>query len=143
MMTYWCKWIGIFIVAFSPAIAAAEDFKLIANPSLGLSSVKLDELRSLYLRTANSVKGAARVEPVMQKASEVQKAFAKEALGMDLGSLWSYYRQLVFTGTGGTPKIVEGDDAVLEYVKKTKNAIGIVSKTTATNGVAVVNVMEN
>ena len=59
-----------------------------------------------------------------------------------MGSLWSYYRQLMFTSTGGVPKIIEGDDALLEYVKKTKNAIGIVSKTTATNGVAVVNVSE-
>ncbi|HUI81051.1 MAG TPA: hypothetical protein VLY24_24170 [Bryobacteraceae bacterium] len=130
------RWLGALLLVLSSG-ASAADFVVIANPSLGLTNVTVDELRSVYLRTSTSLKKCGHVEPIMQKLGAAHQAFANETLGMNASALWTYYRQQMFTGTGGMPRIVEGDENVVSYVKKTKNAVGYVSKEAAVEGVNV------
>jgi hypothetical protein len=131
---------SLLIAVSFGTLALATDFKLIANPEVGITSVSVDELRSVYLQTSRSLKKGAHVEPVMQKVGQVHAAFTAEILIMTPSALWTYYRQLVLTGTGSMPRIVDGDDMVVAYVKKTKGAIGYVTKETTTEGVSVLSI---
>jgi len=131
-------WTGLVFLALSlSALAPAADFKVIANPDLGATSVSVDEMRSVYLQTSRALKKGGHIEPVMQKVGRAHAAFTADILTMTPSALWTYYRQLVLTGTGSMPRIVDGDDLVVAYVKKTKGAIGYVSKETPTEGVVV------
>jgi ABC-type phosphate transport system substrate-binding protein len=134
----------LFVVVAMGILAAASlgaaDLKVIANLSVGASSVSADELKGVFLATKTSLSDGSRVEPVLEKGGPIHEAFIKEYLGKTDAALHMYYRSLVFTGKASMPKTVEADADVVAYVAKTKGAIGYVSAGTATAGVKALEV---
>jgi len=106
---------------------AAADIKVIANPSVGASSVSADELKGVFLGTKTSLSDGSHVEPVLLKSGAVHEAFLKEYVGKTDDALNTYYRSLVFTGKGSMPKAFASDADVVSFVEKTKGAIGYVA----------------
>jgi ABC-type phosphate transport system substrate-binding protein len=107
--------------------AQAGELKVIANPSVGASSISTDELKGVFLATKTSLSDGSRVEPVLEKSGAVHEAFLKTYIGKTDTAFETYYRSLVFTGKGSLPKTLPGDAEVVAYVAKTKGAIGYVS----------------
>ena len=105
----------------------AADLKIIANTSIGTSSISADELKAVFLATKSSLSDGSHVEPVLEKGGPVHEAFVKEYLGKTDSALETYYRSLVFTGKALMPKALGTDAEVEAYVAKTKGAIGYVS----------------
>jgi len=105
--------------------ASASEFKVVANPSVKASAITVDDLKGVFLATKTSLEGA-QVEPVLAKAGTAHEAMLKD-LGKTDSALSTYYRSLVFTGKGSMPKICSSDAEVIDYVSKTKGAIGYVS----------------
>jgi hypothetical protein len=113
------------LVQAAHATGASTDFKVVANPSVKASAISVDDLKSVFLATKTSLDGS-EVEPVLAKTGAAHEAFLKD-LGKTDASLATYYRSLVFTGKASMPKICATDAEVIEYVAKTKGAIGYVS----------------
>ncbi len=128
------------VLAGTAALSAAEDLKLIANPSLEESSISADELKGVFLLTKTSLHDGTHVEPVLLKGGAVHSSFLKEYLGKTDSALETYYRSLVFTGKASMPKILATDADVEAYVAKTKGAIGYVSSSSAGTGVKALEV---
>jgi hypothetical protein len=120
---------------FTVAGASATDIKVIANPSVGASSVSADELKGVFLATKTSLNDGSHVEPALQKGGATHEAFVKEYLGKTDTALQTYYRSLVFTGKASMPKALGADAEVVAYVAKTKGAIGYVGAGASTAGV--------
>jgi hypothetical protein len=120
--------------------ARAADIKVIANSSVGASSVSSDELKGVFLATKSSLSDGSHVEPVLLKSGAVHEAFLKDYVGKTDSALETYYRSLVFTGKGSMPKAFATDAEVVGYVEKTKGAIGYVGTATTTGGTKVLDV---
>jgi ABC-type phosphate transport system substrate-binding protein len=120
--------------------AHAADFKIIANASVGASSVSAEELKGVFLATKTSLSDGSHVEPVLEKSGATHEAFVKEYLGKTDAALQTYYRSLVFTGKASMPKTLGADAEVVAYVAKTRGAIGYVSAGTSTAGVKTLEV---
>jgi hypothetical protein len=138
------KNLKLFCVAAAAAILAASaraaEVKIIANPSVGGSSVSADELKGVFLATKTSLRDGSHVEPVLEKGGPVHEAFVKEYLGRTDSALQTYYRSLVFTGKASMPKTLGADSEVVAYVAKTRGAIGYVSAQASTDGVKTLEV---
>jgi hypothetical protein len=119
-------------VLFATAIQAAE-VKIIANPSVGASSVSA-ELKRVFLLEKNALDDGSRVEPVVAKGGSTHEAFLREYLSKTDSALQTYYRSLVFTGKASMPKTLVSEAEVAAFVAKTKGAIGYVSASTAAPG---------
>ena len=131
----------LMIAAVASMLSAqAADLKVIANPSVGASSVSADELKGIFLATKTALSDGSHVEPVLEKGGPVHEAFVKEYLGKTDAALQTYYRSLVFTGKGSMPKTLAADAEVVAYVAKTKGAIGYVGAGTSTAGVKTLEV---
>ena len=129
------------LLAICAAVSAsAADIKVIANSSVGASSVSADELKGVFLATKTSLSDGIHVEPVLEKGGPVHDAFVKECLGKTDAALQTYYRSLVFTGKASMPKTLGADAEVVAYVAKTKGAIGYVSADADTSGVKTLEV---
>jgi ABC-type phosphate transport system substrate-binding protein len=122
------------------AAAWAADIKIIANSSVGATSVSSDELKGVFLATKSSLSDGSHVEPVLLKSGAVHEAFLKDYVGKSDSALETYYRSLVFTGKGSMPKAFSSDAEVVAYVEKTKGAIGYVATATATASAKVLEV---
>lgn len=128
------------LVLGTTMIASAGDIKVIANPSVGASSVSVDELKGVFLATKTTLSDGSHVEPVLEKGGATHEAFVKEYLGKTDAALQTYYRSLVFTGKASMPKTLGADAEVVAYVAKTKGAIGYVNAATGTAGVKTLEV---
>jgi len=127
-------------LAVGSASAWAADIKIIANSSVGASSVSAEELKGVFLSTKSSLSDGSHVEPVLLKGGAVHEAFLKDYVGKSDSALETYYRSLVFTGKGSMPKTLATDAEVVAYVEKTKGAIGYVAAATTTADVKVLEV---
>ncbi len=120
--------------------AMGADFKVIANSSVGASSISADELKAVFLQEKSSLSDGSRVTPVLAKGGSAHEIFVKQYLGKTEDALMTYYRSLVFTGKGLMPKTLESDAEVLAYVAKTKGSIGYISSAASADGVKVLEV---
>jgi hypothetical protein len=115
--------------------ARAADVKIIANASVKAAAVSAEEIRGVFLVTKTSLSDGSHVEPVLLKGGAAHEAFVKQYLGKTDAGLENYYRSLVFTGRGLMPTTLASDQVVIEYVTKTKGAVGYVSGVMNTPGV--------
>jgi ABC-type phosphate transport system substrate-binding protein len=118
---------AVAALLFTSASLQAAEVKIIANASVGESSVSADELKRVFLLTKNSLEDGSHAEPVLLKGGSAHEAFLREYLGKTDSALQTYYRSLVFTGKASMPKTVGSDAEVVSFVLKTKGAIGYVS----------------
>jgi hypothetical protein len=130
----------LLAVTIGAATVSAADIKVIANSSVGASSVSSDELKGVFLATKSSLSDGSHVEPVLLKGGAVHEAFLKDYVGKTDSALETYYRSLVFTGKGSMPKAFATDAEVVAYVEKTKGAIGYVGSATSTTSAKVLDV---
>jgi ABC-type phosphate transport system substrate-binding protein len=132
--------IAAALCSFTAVSVRAADIKVIANASVGASSVSADELKGVFLATKTSLSDGSHVEPVLLKSGATHEAFVKQYLGKTDAALETYYRSLVFTGKGSMPKTLASDAEVVTFVAKTKGAIGYVGAGTSTEGVKAIEV---
>jgi hypothetical protein len=116
------------------ATASTSAVKLIANESVTTSTVSVDEVKQVFLMTSPSFGSGGRVVPVLEKGGAAHEAFLKEYVRKSDDALLTYYRSLLFTGKATMPKICGTDAEVVEYVAKTKGAVGYVSAETPSPG---------
>jgi hypothetical protein len=117
-------------------VSATADVKVIANPTISAVSTTSAEIKAVFLETKTSLSDGSRVQPVILKGS-ASGTFARSYLGKSAIGLETYYRGLVFSGTGVIPKMFASETEVVEYVAKTRGAVGYVSTSATTNGVKV------
>jgi ABC-type phosphate transport system substrate-binding protein len=122
------------------SLAQAADVKIIANESVGASSVSVEELKGVFLATKSSLSDGSHVTPVLEKDGPVHESFLKDIVGKTDSAFETYYRSLVFTGKASMPKTTASDADMVAYVAKTKGAIGYVSAGAATEGVKTLEV---
>jgi hypothetical protein len=99
------------VLTFDSIQAVAGDVKVIANPSVRADSMTVAELRSVFLEEQRSVRGS-HVEPVLVASGDAHESFLLKFIGKTDDALRTYYRTLVFTGTGFMPKVLASDGDV-------------------------------
>src|SRR5450755_1856749 len=139
-MTYLRSLLVTVACAISISNLAAANLKVIANPSVRVSAVSVDELKNVFLITKTSFSDGTHVEPILEKGGPTHEAFIKEYLGKSDAALQTYYRSLVFTGKASMPKTLAADAEVVAYVAKTKGAVGYVGAGASTAGVKTLEV---
>ena len=122
------------LAILSAGTSAAADFKVIANASVSTTTVTTEDLKAVFLGSKSSL-GDSHVSPVLEKSGTAHEAFLRDCVGKSDAALNNYYRTLVFTGKGTMPKALASDSDVVDYVAKTKGAVGYVAAGTAVTGV--------
>jgi hypothetical protein len=121
------KWKLIGVLSCVVLSAAASDIKVIANSCVKVSQVSSDDLKSIFLMTKTSLADGGHIEPVLLKSGAAHQTFVRLYIGKTAPTLENYYRSLVFAGKCTMPKMLASDEEVVEYVAKTKGAIGYVN----------------
>jgi hypothetical protein len=112
----------------------ASEIKIIANSSVKVSEVSMEDLQRIFLLKTASLPDGGYVRPVLSFGNPAYPLFLKECMGKTDAALNTYYRSFVFTGKALMPKALSSDAEVIAYVSRTKGAIGYVSASTNTGG---------
>lgn len=135
---------GVALLLVGSLSARAADVVVIANQDVKADSISASDLRSIYLQEQKGLSDGTHVEPVLAKGGAAHALFLRRYLGKNDDDLRNYYRTLVFTGTGLMPKTLASDREVVEYVARTRGAIGYVNDSAALNpAVKVLTVKQN
>jgi hypothetical protein len=108
-------------------LRANSGFVVIANPSVGLSSISADDLKGVYLTTKTSLPDGSHIEPVLVDGGEAHEAFLKTCIGRSNSALRSYYRSLAFTGKAFIPRTFDNEAQAVAYVARHKGTLAYVS----------------
>jgi hypothetical protein len=121
------------------ASGAQAQVKVIANKSIAKTQISSRQVMDIFMLEKDSLEGS-QVQPVLQKDGQVHDAFLSQYVHLKAAALQSYYKTMLFSGKAAMPRSFGSDAEVVDYVAKTKGAIGYVSASAATNDVATLEV---
>jgi TonB family protein len=119
----------------------AGDVKVIANNSVKADTISSRDLKNVFLLQRKTLDDGSAVVPVLAKSGVTHESFLRMYLDRGSDEIHTYYQGLVFTGKGLMPKELNSEADVVEYVAKTKGAIGYVSSSTKIEGVKILTVV--
>jgi ABC-type phosphate transport system substrate-binding protein len=124
-------WLAMALVlAVAAPSRAADDFVVIANPSVAGATMRRPDLAAVFLKKATRWGNGRLAVPVDQSGtSAVRKSFSESILGMSVATTVQYWqKQLSAANTLGPPLTKASDAEVIAFVGKTEGAVGYVSK---------------
>lgn len=129
--------LALALLGSAPRVLAAQEFVVVAHPSLKVDVVKKYVVQRVFLKQADRV-GGVRVTPVDQSVgSSVRDAFSKRVVRQPVIEVRRYWQQQLWAGGERPPETRTSDEEVLEFVRTTPGGIGYVSVAADTFGVKV------
>lgn len=138
--TYKIILIGIIFIA-SSINASAQEFKVIVNNANTTSSLTKKQVSDFLLKKKTRWTDKTKVLPIdLSSKSAVRSVFTKQIHKKNVNQVRSFWQQSVFSGKASPPSEKTNDQAVINYVKTHKGAIGYISSKTKTTGVKVITI---
>ncbi len=137
-MKYSSVFLTLLLVAGSPVVLAAEaggDEKagalIIANN--GVKDVKLlkGDVANIFLGKKTTFSDKSKIVFVTLAKSKTHEGFLKTCLNKTPSQFANYWKKQVFTGKAKAPKAFKTEKELVDFVAKTKGAIGYISPATA------------
>lgn len=127
---------GVIALLCAPGLPAANpELKIIANSTSAASDISADEFTRIFLLKTATLRNGEHVSPVVNLSRPAYEVFLKIYVRRTDAALSTYYRSLLFTGKALMPKFVDTDAETIQYVAKTRGAIGYVSPGASAEGV--------
>jgi ABC-type phosphate transport system substrate-binding protein len=132
--------IFVALLAFAASARARAQVLIIANDSVAASDISHAELREVFTGAASQIKGAAQVVPVLLREGPVHEEFLSTYVGKSDAAFRAGWRSLLFSGQNTMPKTLSSDADVVEYVARTRGAIGYITHSSPHSGVKTLTV---
>ena len=134
-----CTQILVLLAAMLIAeTAAAENYQVIAHPSVPVSSMPAKDLSPLFLKKVTTWQkwgNALKVVPFDLTAETAARAtFSKDVHGKAVSAIKSYWQQQIFSGRGIPPMEVASDTEMMAAVARTPGGVGYVNSETPLSG---------
>ncbi len=122
----------LLVVADSPVVSAAEiDTKkgglVIVNAEVKEAKLTKGDVANIFLGKKSTYSDKSKIVIVTLKEGAAHTGFLKTYLGKTPAQFKNYWKKLVFTGKAKQPKSFKTEKELVEYVGKTKGAIGYIS----------------
>jgi hypothetical protein len=125
-----------------PVRASEGDLKIVAHPAIGVTQISAQDLRSIYLGTVTSFRKTGPVHPALNRTPGSLERFAAVYMRKSAPALEIYYRSLVFTGRWAMPPVFTDDAKMIDYVSRTRGAIGFVHEMDPSSKVLTLRVVQ-
>jgi len=139
----------LFIVSFFvllativPVMESQAEVMIIANQSVLQESMTKEGLKDIFLGNTVKWDNNQKINVVVQKNTDIHAEFTKRMVKKSPSQFNNYWKKLVFTGKGSSPKRFLDVASLVEYIARTKGAIGYISSEDNAEGVKVIKVDE-
>ena len=123
-------WLVLGSLAYGGARAAepSAGFRVIVHLANPVTSLSTDALRQIFLKQKTRWEDGEAIKPVdLGLQSAVRDEFSREVLARSVQAVRSYWLQRIFSGGYVPPPELHSDQAVIEYVRSNRGAVGYVS----------------
>jgi len=137
-MKHYALLLLMIVGLFSPlALAFDESLSIIANPSLPVSQLTLEEVKDIYLLHNRQWSNSNPIVVINRPSgSEIRSRFEKEILGIVTKKYALHLERLHYQGVT-LPVIQESTQAVIAFVQNVPGAIAYIEGTPNNNQVKV------
>ncbi len=126
----------ISVLSFSETVRGEnpEDILIVANSSVPVNSINIDELEDIYLKKRTNWSAGGRVVPVHSpKSSALRREFLKRVLGMSFEQEQMHWKeQKIRHGQSGPPEFKK----TLKAVFHLKGSVGYIYRSQYIEGVS-------
>lgn len=122
---------GIFLYN-AITIAQENNVTLIGNTTVPERPLHKTEVQNIFLGKMTKIDGT-RVTFAILKAGNIHEHFLAAYLSRTPSQYAQYWKKLIFTGKGRSPKTFTTEEELVQYVEQTAGAIGYVNMSTAQN----------
>ncbi len=120
--------LGLSMVWLVPA--AQADIAVIVHAANPVQQLTSRQVAELYLGSSRTFASGQYAQVVDQGIDDpLRSRFFKDISGMSIGQVTAFWSRLKFTGQVQPPQNLDGDSAVLEFVRRNPGAIGYVNST--------------
>jgi hypothetical protein len=117
-------------------------YKVVANPSVSLSSISREELSRIFLKKTSKFHDGHAASPVdLLTSSTVRDSFSRDVHGKPTSAIEAYWQQQVFSGRE-VPPPEKSEGAALDFVRSNANGVAYVSSAADTGGLRVIGVTD-
>lgn len=131
----------LFLVFVFPLLLSAqsEGYYIVASKKLK-QSVNESDLKNIFLGYKKYWPNGERIKAFhIDTSTEGFKSFLKKHLGMESGQYNSYWRRKLFSGRGYPPRKSSSNQEIIQSIKGSSNAIGVLSQLPEGDEVQVLN----
>jgi hypothetical protein len=120
--------VAAILLSAAPSQQPRSDvpFLVIAHPSATVSSLSRAELSAIFMRRTRSWRDRTEVHPVEPSSKRLREQFARAIHGKSVAYVTRYWHRVIFAGRGVPPEELSSDEAVIDFVKTHRGAIGYI-----------------
>ena len=118
-------WIICLLLVLTVGVSHAQVI-IITNKSVNEAKLTKAEIQKIFLGKENQWPDNTKIHVVNLKNEEVHKAFLEEYIGRSATQYKNWWKKMLFTGKGEPPEEFDSVEALVEFVSKTKGAIGYI-----------------
>jgi ABC-type phosphate transport system substrate-binding protein len=116
-----------------------DGFRLVVNPESPATQVDRAFVADAFLKKVTRWPDGEAIRAVDQRfEAPARHSFCRDVLRRSLAAIRHYWQQRIFTGRGVPPPELASDEAVLDYVRQHRGAVGYVSASAETRSVKVI-----
>jgi len=114
----------------SPLAARSENLIVIANKDVTTASVTRSELQNIFLGKTLKWPDGKKIKPAVLKEGSTHERFLNEMLARRVAQFDTHWKQVIFTGKGRPPKMLDSEEELVQYVSVTEGAVGYIDSGT-------------
>ena len=127
--------VQLFVI---PSFSYGEIF-IVANKSIATDTISADDVQKIFLGNKTKLDNTT-ISFVIQKPGDSHTDFLKTYIKRSTAQFKNYWRQMVFSGKGRTPKSFESEEELITYISEHEGVISYVSQTPSNNNVKIIRV---
>ncbi len=118
-----------FLAALAAASPASAELVVVVNAGSGVERLSRDEVINIFLGRYRQLSSGLAALPIDQPASHALKAqFYRNLVNKDLAEINAYWARLTFSGKTSPPRQAASAAEVVDWLARTRGAIGYVER---------------
>jgi ABC-type phosphate transport system substrate-binding protein len=133
--------VGFMFIIGSTIHTSAQGYMIITNHENSVDALTKKEISDFFLKKKTTFSNSLTILPVdLSSGSTIRIAFSEDIHNKTVTQVRAYWQQSVFSGKASPPTEMENDQAVINYVKTHKGAIGYIASKNASTSVKIINI---
>ena len=126
--------VGALLTAPAAALEPDRSLRIVVNKENTETVLSPDDLERVFLGKKTLWSNGTRIQPAMpDEESPTGETFLTSALSKSVSQFRAYWKRLLFSGGGATPKTFRTSAQVIEFVARQPGGIGVVAAESVAN----------
>ncbi len=116
------------------------DLIVIANEDVAVSGLDRETLQAIFLGKKSQWEDGHRIAPVNLQRGPTHLRFLQVIVRRTPAQYRSFWKRVIFTGTGMPPKCFAAEKEIVEFVRSSRGAVGYIDASTPHEDVKVLSI---